>query len=529
MHVALGGFRSQRVDLLGHLDHVQRGDPEDLGFAALEQRAAVRPGHHRNLGGKRPDVGDAAPVDAEVVGQDALAHQLFGQRPERGGDFLLPAGVGVGEPLEHLGPDLVGAVVALGLAGDGQRLGQLVGGHRGHRVVHVVGVVGEHRVVGGGFGGGLGEFLLRLAQLGDERLGGLQPFGDHGLRRRLRAAVDELDDVLGGLGLDHHDGHVAVLEDPAGHHHVKHRPLELLDGRERHPGAVDQGHPHPADRAGERQASQLGGRRRGVDRQHVVEVVGVQAHHGHHDLDLVAQAVDERRAQRPVNEPAGQDRVGGRPALAPEERAGDASRGVHPLLDVDGQREEVEVFLGALAGGGRREQHGLVVEVGDGGTGGLLGQPTGLEPDGAGAEAPVVDGGGRLEHALVNFSYRHGRPYSLSGFIQLFRVRQVNPRLQPGCGYGHRSKLPDRTLWVSGSHYRRPPDAGRGCLTVSRRHTPERYARIAHTAPMSRPTWPGTPSLYTAGPVRPYFTAVRQTLARAQRADAIRSRPPRRR
>ena len=112
---------------------------------------------------------------------------------------------------------------------------------------------------------------------------------------------------------------------------------------------------------------------------------------------------DERRAQRPVDQPAGQDRVGGRPALTAEERAGDAPGGVHPLLDVDRQREEVEVVLGVLAGGGRRQQHGLVVEVGDDGAGGLLGEPAGLEADGAGAEAPVVDDGGRLRIRRLQF------------------------------------------------------------------------------------------------------------------------------
>ena len=64
------------------------------------------------------------------------------------------------------------------------------------------------------------------------------------------------------------------------------------------------------------------------------------------------------------------------------------------------------VFRG-LACGGRAQQHGLVVEICDDGAGGLLGQPAGLETDGAGAEAPVVDSGGCFEHALFNFSYRH--------------------------------------------------------------------------------------------------------------------------
>ena len=121
--------------------------------------------------------------------------------------FSRPAYVSA-EPLEHLGLDLVGAIVALFLAGDRQRLGQLVGGHRGHRVEHVVLVVREHRVVGDRLGGRVGQLLLRVAQRGDERLGGLQALGHDGLGGRPRAAGDELDDVVGGLGLDHHDGDV---------------------------------------------------------------------------------------------------------------------------------------------------------------------------------------------------------------------------------------------------------------------------------------------------------------------------------
>ena len=83
-----------------------------------------------------------------------------------------------------------------------------------------------------------------------------------------------------------------------------------------------------------------------------------------------------------------------RAALAAEERAGDPARGVHPLLDVDREREEVEVVLRVLAGRGGRQQHGVVVEVGGHRAGGLLaGEAAGLELDGAGAELAVVDDG----------------------------------------------------------------------------------------------------------------------------------------
>src|SRR3954454_18081719 len=95
---------------------------------------------------------------------------------------------------------------------------------------------------------------------------------------------------------------------------------------------------------------------------------------------------------------------GGAP-LAAEERAGDLAHGVHPLLHVDGEREEVELLLGRLAGRGGRQKHGLVVEVRLDGTGGLTGQQTGLELDGPLAELAVVENGldGR------NDGFRHGR------------------------------------------------------------------------------------------------------------------------
>ncbi len=42
VHVPLRVSGPQQVDLLGHLDHVECGHTQDLGFAAFEQRAAVR-------------------------------------------------------------------------------------------------------------------------------------------------------------------------------------------------------------------------------------------------------------------------------------------------------------------------------------------------------------------------------------------------------------------------------------------------------------------------------------------------------
>ena len=74
MHVAAVRLRGERVELLLHLEHVQRGDTQDLGLAALEERRAVHPREHADLGVQRTDVGEAATVDADLVAQDAFAH-----------------------------------------------------------------------------------------------------------------------------------------------------------------------------------------------------------------------------------------------------------------------------------------------------------------------------------------------------------------------------------------------------------------------------------------------------------------------
>jgi hypothetical protein len=85
VHVALAVDRRQRVQLLLHAEHVQRGDAQDLGLAALEQRRAVHPREDLDRGRERADVGQAAAVDPHLVAQDALADDLLGQRPEGSG------------------------------------------------------------------------------------------------------------------------------------------------------------------------------------------------------------------------------------------------------------------------------------------------------------------------------------------------------------------------------------------------------------------------------------------------------------
>ena len=90
--------------------------------------------------------------------------------------------------------------------------------------------------------------------------------------------------------------------------------------------------------------------------------------HGDDDLDLVAVALAERRAQRAVDQPAGQDRGLGRAALPAEEAAGDLADRVHPLFDVDREREEVDPLAGVGADAGA-EHLRLAVRRDDGAVG----------------------------------------------------------------------------------------------------------------------------------------------------------------
>ena len=177
-----------------------------------------------------------------------------------------------------------------------------------------------------------------------------RPPGDELLGHLRGALFVELPRELGATGFDHHDRDVAVVEQTAGDHDLERRVVALLERGVRDPLAVVVREAHRADRAVERDAPDDQRGRRAVDRRDVVRVLQVGAEDGGDDLHLVAEPGRERRAQRPVGEPAGQDRLLAGATLTPEERAGDLARGVRPLLDVDRQREEVDALTGLRRG-----------------------------------------------------------------------------------------------------------------------------------------------------------------------------------
>ena len=392
VHVTLGLRTGQCVDLLFHLEHVQGGDAQNLGFATLEQCGTVHARNDVHFSGQGADVTQATAIDAVILGQDAATHDLALQLLERIADLLFLLGiVHVGEFTGERGLDalldLMDAILARQLLGNGEGFVEIGVGDLIDTVVQIFGVLREELEFLGFLRSDLLEFGLSLADHLDERLGGFETTGDDFLvRLGLAFVVDEVPCVLAGTGFDHGDGDVVVLDNAAGDHDFEHGAFALAPAREGDPLAVDQGQTHAGDRAFERQAGDHGGGGGGVQCDDVVCVIRVDGEHGFDDLHFVAQGVREQRTQRTVDDAAGQDGFGARTAFAAEERARDLAGCVHLLFHVHGQREEVVVLLRAGTGGGGGQNHRIIVKIGGDGTIRLLGETTGLEAQRALAE-----------------------------------------------------------------------------------------------------------------------------------------------
>ena len=93
---------------------------------------------------------------------------------------------------------------------------------------------------------------------------------------------------------------------------------------------------------------------------------------------LVVEAFREERADRPVDQAAGESLLLGGAALALEEAARNAPGGREFFVLVDGQREEILPRLDAL-GGRHRAQDDGVAQTGQHGAVGLTRNASGLE------------------------------------------------------------------------------------------------------------------------------------------------------
>ncbi len=100
--------------------------------------------------------------------------------------------------------------------------------------------------------------------------------------------------------------------------------------------------------------------------------------HGADDLRLVAVALDEERADRPVDQAGDQRLLLGRATFPLEIATGNAAGGEGLFLVVHGQREEIDPRLRRFGGDDGREHDGLAIGGEHGGVG-LAGDLAGLE------------------------------------------------------------------------------------------------------------------------------------------------------
>ena len=218
------------------------------------------------------------------------------------------------------------------------------------------------------------ELVLELDERQQRPLGEQDRLGHHVLG-------EDLDPRL-----DHHDG-VAGARD----HEVEVGVREVGVGGVEDELPVDPADAHGADGALERDLAdgQRGGR--GDRAQDVRVVLLVRREDRDHDLDVVLVALGEEGADRAVREPGREGRGLGHPAFALDEAAGDLAGRVHPLLELDGEREEVETGP-RLAAVGRPEDEGVAVAKGDGAAG-KAGKLAGLERERSTAELDLERGG----------------------------------------------------------------------------------------------------------------------------------------
>ena len=195
---------------------------------------------------------------------------------------------------------------------------------------------------------------------------------------RVVGDVERVEDLrlgdLVGARLDHQDRLLGTGDDEVEVGVLEQVLLVRVDDEV----AVDLADADRADRGRERH---LGDHQRGgctVHREDVVRVLVIDAQRHVDEVRVVVPALGEERADRTVDHAGGQGALLAGAALALEERAGDLARGVHALLDVDGQRQEVDVLELAHRGGGKDHRVAL---ADDDCTGGLLGHLAGLEAD----------------------------------------------------------------------------------------------------------------------------------------------------
>src|SRR5438093_621359 len=362
VHVALGVDGRERVDDLLVAGRTERGDGQHLCLSTREEPGAMRAWQDAHFDRQGADGLRVAAVRSEVLLGDRAAEFLLE-------DLLVDRGHLVGrdgrafrrESDDSLVLQLFETCLALCLVRIAELRAQALLEERDDRGELVR--VGPDR----------GEDHLRLTRLAPQILLRVADRLDTLLRER--EGLDER--VLGHLvrtGLDHHHRVARPRDDE-----VEIALLELLDRRIERELAVDGPDADAADRTLKWCVRDVQRGRRGVHREDVVLILLVGRPRRNDDLDIVLEALRPQRPDRAVDKARGEDAFLRGTALAPRERAGDLARGVEALLEVDGEREEVDAEPRGLRDGRRREHDGVAVLDGDRAAG-LLRELAGLEP-----------------------------------------------------------------------------------------------------------------------------------------------------
>ena len=395
MHVALRRNGRKVIELLFHAEHGQCRHAQNLGFTALEESRTVNARQNLDLCAQGADGAQRTTVHANFFAQSAVTDGLLLEGAESCLEFLLSFGPLFCQSIKHLCLDGVHSFFASKLALGEECLGELVANPLLNSGVLLIRVVEEDREFGGFLRGDSSNLHLGFAQRANEGLGSFEAVSDHIFGRSNGACLNQVPFVFAAASFDHHDRNVFAAifsgDDATCDNDIEDRAFHLRPARECHPLAIDESQTGTGNGAGEGQTSNLGRHGGRVDRQHVIGVVRVCSQDGCDNLNLVAQALLESGAQRAVDQTSRKNCLGSGTAFTAEEGSGDTTRGVGTFLNVDGQREKVELVLGLLARGGCGKNRSFIIKIGHGRTCGLLGEAASFKADNALTETTIVD------------------------------------------------------------------------------------------------------------------------------------------
>ena len=323
VHVALGDFVVQTVQLLHFGQSAQGTGGEHLRLAAGEHGGAVHAGQDARLAPDGADLFQRPAVGADALVQNFGADFFFGQVIQAVFDLARFIGIGVGK----VGEDVFFHLVLLLFAGGAvvlfQSLIEHVGRIGAHGGVDIFGnVIQFHLALG------FADLFLDLLDEGAllfDLFMAEEDGADHlFVGDLLRARFDHHDGVFGAGKAEVQAAALALGVIGVDDVFAVHKP-DLYRTRGACPGDIGDAQGDGAAHHGEGfgRDVRIDGKRRGDDD------------------DVVEQPLGEQRADGPVDEAGGEDPLVARPALALFEAAGDLAHGVHLLFEIDLQGEEV--------------------------------------------------------------------------------------------------------------------------------------------------------------------------------------------